>query len=69
MIVNVALTFLFGGILGWILVKIVRPKPYQEGLVMAACSAGECSIFYYSFSSLSYSSKFVVCSSSNGKSC
>ncbi|XP_021804583.1 protein PIN-LIKES 5 [Prunus avium] len=39
MIVNVALTFLFGGILGWILVKIVRPKPYQEGLVMAACSA------------------------------
>ncbi|BFG39470.1 hypothetical protein CerSpe_257440 [Prunus speciosa] len=39
MIVNVALTFLFGGILGWILVKIVRPKPYQEGLVMAVCSA------------------------------
>ncbi|KAL6274247.1 hypothetical protein ACE6H2_024939 [Prunus campanulata] len=39
MIVNVALTFLFGGILGWILVKIVRPKPYQEGLVIAACSA------------------------------
>ncbi|CAB4287991.1 unnamed protein product [Prunus armeniaca] len=39
MIVNVGLTFLFGGILGWILVKIVRPKPYQEGLVMAACSS------------------------------
>lgn len=67
MVVNVGLTFFIGGGLGWIVVKIFKPKPYQEGLVMATCSSGKCSIFG-SFSSLSYSSKFVACSSSNGKS-
>ncbi|KAM7261081.1 hypothetical protein ACFE04_026556 [Oxalis oulophora] len=29
--VNVGLTFLFGGILGWIVVKVLRPPPYLEG--------------------------------------
>uniref|UniRef100_A0A2P2PJD8 Auxin efflux carrier family protein n=1 Tax=Rhizophora mucronata TaxID=61149 RepID=A0A2P2PJD8_RHIMU len=38
--VNIGLTFLIGGILGWILVKILRPKPHLEGLVIASCSAG-----------------------------
>ncbi|KAK4368228.1 hypothetical protein RND71_012020 [Anisodus tanguticus] len=38
--VNVGLTFLFGGILGWIAVKIVKPKPHLEGLIIAACSSG-----------------------------
>lgn len=40
MIVNVGLTFLFGSILGWIVVKLLKPKPYQEGLVIATCSSG-----------------------------
>ncbi|KAM3362851.1 protein PIN-LIKES 7 [Capsicum galapagoense] len=38
--VNVGLTFLFGGILGWIVVKILKPKPYLEGLIIATCSSG-----------------------------
>lgn len=38
--VNMGLTFLFGGILGWIVVKILKPEPYLEGLIIAACSAG-----------------------------
>lgn len=38
--VNIGLTFLFGGILGWIVVKILKPKPYLEGLVIAASSSG-----------------------------
>ncbi|KAF5753111.1 auxin efflux carrier family protein [Tripterygium wilfordii] len=38
--VNIGLTFLFGGILGWILVKIMKPTPYLEGLVIATCSSG-----------------------------
>jgi len=32
--------FLFGGILGWIVVKILRPKPHLEGLIIATCSSG-----------------------------
>ena len=47
MIVNVALTFLIGSILGWLVVKILKPKPYQEGLVIASCSSGDsCSKFF-----------------------
>ncbi|CAA2966933.1 uncharacterized transporter -like isoform X1 [Olea europaea subsp. europaea] len=38
--VNIGLTFLFGGILGWIAVKILRPEPHLEGLIIATCSAG-----------------------------
>ncbi|XP_043711048.1 protein PIN-LIKES 7-like isoform X1 [Telopea speciosissima] len=38
--VNMGLTFLFGGILGWIVVKILKPEPYLEGLIIATCSAG-----------------------------
>lgn len=38
--VNIGLTFLLGGILGWILVKILKPKPFLEGVIIATCSAG-----------------------------
>ncbi|ONK71054.1 uncharacterized protein A4U43_C04F4230 [Asparagus officinalis] len=38
--VNIAFTFLIGTILGWAVVKILRPKSHIEGLVMASCSAG-----------------------------
>ncbi|XP_021736964.1 protein PIN-LIKES 7-like [Chenopodium quinoa] len=37
--VNVGLTFLIGGILGWITVKILKPGLHLEGLVIASCSA------------------------------
>ncbi|KAI6700267.1 hypothetical protein NL676_014591 [Syzygium grande] len=38
--VNIAITFLFGGMLGWIVVKLLKPKPYLEGLVIATCASG-----------------------------
>lgn len=38
--VNIGLTFLFGGIFGWILVKILKPEPYLTGLVIAMSSSG-----------------------------
>ncbi|GMY11064.1 protein PIN-LIKES 7-like [Fagus crenata] len=37
---NIGLTFLFGGILGWVVVKILKPKPHLEGLIVATCSSG-----------------------------
>lgn len=38
--VNIALTFAFGGFFGWILVKILKPEPYLQGLVIAMSSSG-----------------------------
>lgn len=38
--VNVAFTFLIGGILGWIAVKVLGPKPHLEGLIIATCASG-----------------------------
>lgn len=38
--VNMGLTFLIGGLLGWMVVKILKPPPYLEGLIVATCSAG-----------------------------
>lgn len=38
--VNVGLTFLIGGIAGWILVKLLKPNLKVEGLIIAACSSG-----------------------------
>ncbi|XP_037495199.1 protein PIN-LIKES 5 [Jatropha curcas] len=38
--VNIGLTFLIGGILGWIVVKLLKPQPHLEGLVIATCSSG-----------------------------
>ncbi|KAL9245713.1 hypothetical protein vseg_019333 [Gypsophila vaccaria] len=37
--INVGLTFLFGGILGWILVKLLKPGLHLEGLIIASCSS------------------------------
>jgi hypothetical protein len=38
--VNIGLTFLFGGILGWIIVKLLKPNMKVEGLIIASCSSG-----------------------------
>ncbi|CAK9321355.1 unnamed protein product [Citrullus colocynthis] len=38
--VNIGFTFLFGAILGWIIVKIFKPKPYLEGLIVASSATG-----------------------------
>ncbi|XVF62326.1 hypothetical protein PTKIN_Ptkin08bG0208200 [Pterospermum kingtungense] len=38
--VNIGITFLAGGLVGWIVVKILRPKPHLEGLIIATCSSG-----------------------------
>ncbi|MBA0846843.1 hypothetical protein Goshw_008204 [Gossypium schwendimanii] len=38
--VNMGITFLVGGMVGWFVVKILRPKPHLEGLIIATCSAG-----------------------------
>ncbi|KAH7519810.1 protein PIN-LIKES 7 [Ziziphus jujuba] len=38
--VNIALTFAIGGILGWVVVKLLKPKPHLEGLIIATCSSG-----------------------------
>ncbi|XWS29116.1 hypothetical protein CRYUN_Cryun24cG0000900 [Craigia yunnanensis] len=38
--VNIGITFLVGGVVGWIVVKILRPKPHLEGLIIATCSSG-----------------------------
>ncbi|GMH14935.1 hypothetical protein Nepgr_016776 [Nepenthes gracilis] len=38
--VNIGLTFLFGGLIGWIAVKLLKPEPYLEGLIIAICSSG-----------------------------
>jgi len=39
--VNIGFTFLVGGSLGWIAVKILKPEPHLEGLIIANCSAGK----------------------------
>lgn len=38
--VNIGLTFLFGASFGWIAVKILRPEPYIQNLIIACCSTG-----------------------------
>lgn len=38
--VNIGLTFLFGASFGWIAVKILRPEPYIQNLILAICSSG-----------------------------
>ncbi|XP_078448453.1 protein PIN-LIKES 7-like isoform X2 [Wolffia australiana] len=40
MVVNIGMTFVIGGALGWIVVTIVRPEADLRGPVMAVCSAG-----------------------------
>ncbi|KAG5614139.1 hypothetical protein H5410_013963 [Solanum commersonii] len=36
--INIGLTFLVGGILGWLVVKILKPEVHLEGLIIATCS-------------------------------
>lgn len=36
--VNIAITFVIGGIFGWLAVKILRPERHLEGLVISSCS-------------------------------
>ncbi|KAD7479149.1 hypothetical protein R6Q59_008043 [Mikania micrantha] len=38
--INIGITFLCGGMLGWIATKLIRPKPHMEGLLIAMCSTG-----------------------------
>ncbi|CAL5086923.1 unnamed protein product [Urochloa decumbens] len=38
--VNIAITFIVGGILGWIACNILKPPQHFRGLIMAFCSAG-----------------------------
>ncbi|KAH0691404.1 hypothetical protein KY285_015887 [Solanum tuberosum] len=38
--INIGLTFLVGGILGWLAVKILKPEVHLEGLIIATCSTG-----------------------------
>ncbi|KAI4325742.1 hypothetical protein MLD38_031115 [Melastoma candidum] len=37
--VNIGIIFLIGGLLGCLLVKLTRPTPYLDGLIVATCSA------------------------------
>ncbi|KMZ61959.1 hypothetical protein ZOSMA_49G00280 [Zostera marina] len=38
--VNIGITFFFGTLLGWAVIKITKPDPHLKGLVTAVCSAG-----------------------------
>ncbi|KAL7584599.1 hypothetical protein Lser_V15G46181 [Lactuca serriola] len=38
--INIGITFLCGGILGWIAAKLIKPQPHVEGLLIAMCSTG-----------------------------
>ncbi|XP_023767395.1 protein PIN-LIKES 7 [Lactuca sativa] len=38
--VNIGMTFIVGGTLGWIAAKLIKPKPHLEGLLIAMCSTG-----------------------------
>ncbi|XP_051114885.1 protein PIN-LIKES 7-like isoform X1 [Andrographis paniculata] len=40
MAANIGITFLVGGILGWIAVKILKPQPYLQDLIIAMCATG-----------------------------
>ncbi|EPS57973.1 hypothetical protein M569_16844, partial [Genlisea aurea] len=38
--VNIAITFIVGGSFGWIAMKIIRPKPYIQNVIIAMCASG-----------------------------
>lgn len=56
--VNTGLTFLFGGILGWIAVRLLKPEPHLEGLITAMCSTG-IAVAFHRFMYLNYSTRFM----------
>ncbi|XP_022933569.1 protein PIN-LIKES 7-like [Cucurbita moschata] len=37
---NIGFTFFFGAVLGWMIVRILKPKPYLEGLIVASAATG-----------------------------
>lgn len=39
--VNIGITFIVGSTFGWIAVKILKPEPYIQDLIIAMCSAGK----------------------------
>jgi hypothetical protein len=41
--VNIGITFIIGGTLGWIACNILKPPQHFRGLIMAFCSAGSVS--------------------------
>ncbi|KAE9614567.1 putative membrane transport protein [Lupinus albus] len=43
--VNIGFTFIIGGFLGWIIVKLLKPNLKVEGLLIAACSTGQSYLF------------------------
>ncbi|XP_071692995.1 protein PIN-LIKES 7-like [Rutidosis leptorrhynchoides] len=38
--INIGITFLCGGTMGWIAVKFIKPEPHIEGLIIAMCATG-----------------------------
>ncbi|KAL3845033.1 hypothetical protein ACJIZ3_002436 [Penstemon smallii] len=38
--INIGITYLVGGSFGWIAVKLLRPKPHLQDLIIAMCSSG-----------------------------
>jgi hypothetical protein len=40
MIVNLGIIVFLGAFLGWIAVKILRPRSYMKGLIIATCATG-----------------------------
>lgn len=38
--VNIGITFLVGGLLGWIAAKLLRLEKYLQNLVIATCATG-----------------------------
>ncbi|KAL0396119.1 UNVERIFIED_CONTAM: protein PIN-LIKES 7 [Sesamum calycinum] len=38
--INIGITFLVGGGLGWVAVKILRPQPHLQDLIIAVCATG-----------------------------
>lgn len=40
MVVNIGITFLIGGTLGWLAAKLLKPKPHLEGLIISMCASG-----------------------------
>lgn len=55
--VNIGITFLVGGTFGWVAVKVVRPEPYLQDLIIAMCSTG---IYIYMYTSVVNSNHIYI---------
>lgn len=47
--VNIGITFAVGGTLGWIAVKLLRPLPHLQDLIIAMCATGTYIYIHHSF--------------------